>query len=73
MKVIAFPAPVSLDAGPRNTDPGITRNEALTVLKQHIKNEKLISHCLASEVIMLAMACKLGLNENQTFCARRKP
>ncbi len=46
-----------------STDPGITRDEALTVLKQHIKNKKLISHCLASEAIMRAMARKLGHEE----------
>ena len=41
-----------------NTEPGITRDEAMTLLKEHLKNEKLISHCVASEAIMRALAVK---------------
>ncbi|MBW1836097.1 MAG: HDIG domain-containing protein [Deltaproteobacteria bacterium] len=37
---------------------GITRDEALECLKAHLKNEKLISHCLATEAIMRALAQK---------------
>ena len=40
-------------------NPGITREEALDLLKAHLKNEKLISHCIASEAIMRALARKL--------------
>ena len=45
------------------TDPGITRDEALKLLKEHLKNEKLISHCLATEAIMRALARKMGEDE----------
>ena len=41
-------------------NPGITREEALDLLKIHLKNEKLISHCIASEAIMRALARRLG-------------
>jgi len=37
-------------------DPGITRDEAMVLLKEHLKNEKLLSHCVASEAIMRALA-----------------
>ena len=37
---------------------GITRGEALECLQAHLKNEKLISHCLATEAIMRALAQK---------------
>ena len=37
---------------------GITRDEALECLQIHLKNEKLISHCLATEAIMRALAQK---------------
>ena len=37
---------------------GITRDEALECLQAHLKNEKLISHCLATEAIMRALAQK---------------
>jgi len=46
-----------------STDPGITREEAIHLLKEHLKNEKLISHCLATEAIMRALARKLGEDE----------
>ncbi|MDM8552305.1 HDIG domain-containing protein [Desulfobacterales bacterium HSG2] len=42
------------------TDPGITRDEAMNLLKTHLKNEKLISHCVASEAIMRALAVRFG-------------
>jgi putative nucleotidyltransferase with HDIG domain len=38
--------------------PGITREDALECLKTHLQNEKLISHCLATEAIMRALAQK---------------
>ena len=39
---------------------GITREEALTLLNEHIQNPNLIKHCLASEAVMKALADKLG-------------
>ena len=44
-------------------DPGITRDEAAALLKEHLKNEKLISHCVATEAIMRALARRLGEDE----------
>ncbi|WP_211239151.1 HDIG domain-containing metalloprotein [Desulfatibacillum aliphaticivorans] len=42
---------------------GITRDEALSLLKEHIKNERTISHCLASEAIMRALARRFSQDE----------
>ena len=42
------------------TDAGITRDDAMALLKTHLKNDKLISHCVASEAIMCALADKFG-------------
>ena len=39
---------------------GITREEALSLLKEHIQNENLFKHCLASEAVMKALADRLG-------------
>lgn len=39
---------------------GITREDALLLLKEHLKNEKLVAHCVASEAIMRALADKFG-------------
>jgi putative nucleotidyltransferase with HDIG domain len=39
-----------------HTDPGISREKAYKLLKKHLKNEKLISHCLAAEAIMRELA-----------------
>ena len=39
-----------------HTDPGISREKAYKLLKKHLKNEKLISHCLAAEAIMRDLA-----------------
>lgn len=38
----------------------LPREEALALLHQHIKNEKMISHCLASEAVLRALAVKFG-------------
>ena len=38
---------------------GISRDDAWTLLK----NKKLVSHCLASEAIMLSLARRLGEDE----------
>ncbi len=36
------------------------RKEALGLLKTHVKNDKMIAHCLASEAVMRALANRLG-------------
>jgi len=36
------------------------RENALKLLRKHVKNENLIKHCLASEAVMRALALKLG-------------
>ncbi len=43
-----------------SSNPGITREEALGLLRCYLKNEKMISHSLASEAIMRSIAKKLG-------------
>lgn len=39
----------------------MTRDEALKILKENIKNENLIKHCLASEAVMRAIAKQMGM------------
>ncbi len=39
---------------------GITREEGLKLVQDHIKNQNLVSHCLAAEAVLRAMAEKLG-------------
>ena len=39
-------------------DPGITRDEALELLRTHLKNERLVAHCVASEAIMRKLAAR---------------
>ncbi|MCP4348590.1 MAG: HDIG domain-containing protein [Desulfobacterales bacterium] len=39
-------------------EPGIARDDAFSLLKEYLKNDKLVSHCLASEAIMRALAQK---------------
>jgi putative nucleotidyltransferase with HDIG domain len=46
------------------TDLNITRQEALNLLKTHIKKENTIKHSLATEAVMHALAKKLGEDEN---------
>jgi putative nucleotidyltransferase with HDIG domain len=43
----------------------MTRIEALDLLRQHIKNEKMIYHCLSSEAVLRALARKLGRDEEK--------
>lgn len=43
----------------------LERNIALELLNQHVKNEKMIAHCLASEAVMRAIARRLGRDENK--------
>ena len=40
----------------------ISRDESIALLKQFIKNEKMIAHSLASEAVMAAVAKRLGEN-----------
>ena len=42
---------------------GISREDALKLLKEHLKNDKLIAHCLATEAIMRALAIKFVKDE----------
>ena len=41
-----------------DTDPGITRDQAMALLETHLQNPRLISHCVATEAIMRALAEK---------------
>ncbi len=41
----------------------MTKHEALTLLKQYVKQENMIKHCIASGAVMLALAKKLGQDE----------
>lgn len=43
----------------------LTRDTALELLQAYIKNEKMISHCLASEAVMRGLARKLGRDEEK--------
>ena len=41
----------------------ITRTEALLLLKNHVKSDNMLKHCLASEAVMRAVARRLGRDE----------
>lgn len=41
------------------------REKALDLLKKYVKNENMIKHCVASEVVMRALAKKFGEDENR--------
>ncbi len=43
----------------------ITRQDAVDLLHQYVKNERMLSHCYASEAVMRALARRLGQNEDQ--------
>ena len=43
----------------------LPRHQAIDLLRQHIKNERMIFHSLASESVMRAIARKLGTDEDQ--------
>jgi putative nucleotidyltransferase with HDIG domain len=43
----------------------LTRQEALELVQQHIKEENLLKHVLATEAIMKALAKKLGQDEEK--------
>jgi putative nucleotidyltransferase with HDIG domain len=42
----------------------MTREEAISLLKQYIKNENMIKHCLASGAVMSALAQRLGQDKD---------
>lgn len=44
---------------------GITRDEALALIRQHITNQNMINHCLASEAVMGSLADKLGEDQQK--------
>lgn len=44
---------------------GVTRDEALTLVRNHLKNENLVNHCLASEAVLRAMAENLGEDQEK--------
>jgi putative nucleotidyltransferase with HDIG domain len=39
---------------------GIEREGALSLLREHVRNENLIKHCIATEAVMMALADRLG-------------
>ena len=43
----------------------LSRDRALAGLREHVKNEKTIIHCLASEAVMRALAGRLGEDEER--------
>ena len=43
----------------------IAREKALARLREHVKNEKTIVHCLASEAVLRALAVRLGEDEDR--------
>lgn len=46
-------------------DYGISRDAALALLREHVKNENLVRHCLASEAVMRALARHFHEDEEQ--------
>ncbi len=44
---------------------GMTRDAALELVKSKIANENLMKHCLAAEAVLIAMAQRLGEDENK--------
>lgn len=44
---------------------GINREDALALVRAHIKNDNLISHSLAAEAVLRAMAGRLGADPEQ--------
>lgn len=43
----------------------LIRSEALELLKQHVKNEKMITHSISSEAVMRGLARRLGRDEEK--------
>lgn len=43
----------------------MTRDDAMGLLKQYVKNERMLNHCYASEAVMRALARRLGQDEEK--------
>ena len=43
----------------------MSRNEAESLLKKYVRNDKMLYHCYASEAVMRALARKLGRDEEK--------
>lgn len=43
----------------------MTRDEAEELLKRHVKNERMLDHCYASEAVLGALARRLGRDEQK--------
>lgn len=43
----------------------MTRHEALELVREYVKNENMIKHCLASEAVMAALAERLGKDKEK--------
>jgi len=43
---------------------GISRQQALELIKKYLSQDNLVKHCLATEAIMRALAKKIGCDEN---------
>ena len=43
----------------------ISRDAAFGLLKKYVTNERTIAHCLASNVVLRALAIRNGCDENQ--------
>ena len=50
-------------------DYGITREAAIELVRQHITNQNMINHCLASEAVLGALADKLGEDRQKWMLA----
>lgn len=44
---------------------GVTRQQALALVHEHIQNQNLVNHCLAAEAVMRAAAKRLGEDQDQ--------
>jgi putative nucleotidyltransferase with HDIG domain len=42
-----------------------TGNDAMVLLNQYVKNERMLSHCYAAEAVMGALAARLGQDEEK--------
>ncbi len=43
----------------------MTRTDAILLLRQYVKNERMIAHCLASEAVMRALAKRLNQDQEK--------
>jgi uncharacterized protein len=48
----------------KKTPAGISRQDALDIIKKYLPQDNLVKHCLATEAIMRALAAKLGCDED---------